>query len=123
MLSFRDITAGTRHNLGSSGTSDEKIHKIIHEVVAATIREAIPEMFRSIKTMLIEIFDERYIVVTEATAAAATVALAAARPQVGDSMLFRQFSNTKPPEFEGCFYRCSCLDHLRVRFALNQLQL
>ena len=54
-------------------------------------------------------------------------------------MLFREFSNTKPPEFdgtqdlvvamrwiydiEGCFYTCSCPDHLRVRFALNQLRL
>ena len=54
-------------------------------------------------------------------------------------MLFREFSNTKPPEFdgtqdpiaamrwiadiEGCFYTCSCPEHLRVRFALNQLRL
>ena len=54
-------------------------------------------------------------------------------------MLFREFSNTKPPkldgtqdpitamrwvsDIEGCFYTCSCLKHLRVRFALNQLRL
>ena len=53
--------------------------------------------------------------------------------------MFREFSNTKPPEFdgtqdpiaamrwvsdiEGCFYTCSCPEHLRVRFALNQLRL
>ena len=51
---------GTRHNPKSSGTSDEEIHRIIHEEVAAAIREAIPEMFGSIKTTLIETFDERY---------------------------------------------------------------
>ena len=54
-------------------------------------------------------------------------------------MLFREFSNTKPPKFdgehdpivvmrwisdiEGYFYTCSCPDHLRSRFALNQLRL
>lgn len=126
----------TCHNPGSSGTSDEEICMIIHEEVAATIREAIPEMSGSIKTTLIETFDERYAVVTEVAAAAA---IAAARLQGGDSLLFREFSNTKPPEFdetqiliatmrwisniEGCFYMCPCLEHLRVLFALNQLRL
>ena len=54
-------------------------------------------------------------------------------------LLYREFSNTKPPEFdgtqdpiaamrwisdiEGCFYTCSCPEHLRVWFALNQLRL
>ena len=52
-------------------------------------------------------------------------------------MLYREFNNTKPPEFdgtqdlivvmrwisdiEGCFYTCSFPEHLRIRFALNQL--
>nr|KAJ0188610.1 hypothetical protein LSAT_V11C900456990 [Lactuca sativa] len=113
----------TRNNLGSSGTSDEEICRIIHEEVAATIKEAIPNMFGSIKTTLIETFDERYTAVTEAVAAA-TATIATARPQGGDSLLFCEFSNTKPPEFdgtqdpiaamrwisniEGCFYTCSC---------------
>ena len=54
-------------------------------------------------------------------------------------MLYRLFSNTKPLKFdgtqdliaamrwisdiEGCFYTCSIPEHLRVRFALNQLRL
>ena len=48
----------THNNPGGGGTSDEEIRRIIAKEVAATIREAIPEMFGSIKTMLIETFDE-----------------------------------------------------------------
>ena len=89
---------GTRHTTGSSGVSEEEIRRLIHEEVAAAIRAEIPEMFGDIKTTLIETFDERYAAVTEA---AATVAVAASRPQGGDSLLFGEFSNTKPPEFDG----------------------
>ena len=123
----------------SSGTREEEIRRIIQEEVAAAIRAEIPEMFGSIKTTLIETFDERYAALSEAAAAAATAAIAAARPQGGDALLFREFSNTKPPEFdgtqdpvaamrwisdiEGCFFTCSSPEHLKVRFALNQLRL
>ena len=135
LFAFIDIMVITRNNPGRSDTSDEEIRRIIHEEVATTIREDIPEMFGSIKTTLIETFDERYVAVTEAPAAVATTTLATARPQRGDLLLFREFSNTKPPKFvrtqdsiatmrwiseiEGCFYTCSCPEHLRVRFALN----
>ena len=130
---------GTRHRPEASGVSDEELRQMIHDEVAAAIRAEIPEMFGSIKTTLIETFDERYTAVTEAAAAAATAAVAAARPQGGDSLLFREFSNMKPPDFDGtqdpiaamrwiadidgCFYTCSCTEHLRVRFALIQLRL
>ena len=91
----------TRHTPESSGTSDEEIRRIIHEEVAAAIRAEIPEMFGSIKTTLIETFDERYAALSEAAVAAATAVVAAARPQGGDALLFREFSNTKPSEFDG----------------------
>mgnify|MGYP001548718039 CR=1 FL=1 len=112
---------------------------MIHDEVAAAIRAEIPEMFRSIKTMLIETFDERYAGLTDVAVVAETAVVATARPQGGDSLLYREFSNTKPPEFdgtqdlivvmrwisdiEGCFYTWLCPEHLRVRFALNQLRL
>ena len=88
---------GTRHTPESSGVSDEEIRRLIHEEVVAAIRAEIPEMFGDIKTTLIETFDERYAALTEAAAAAAIAAVAAAGPQGGDSLLFREFSNTKPP--------------------------
>ena len=80
VLCFRDIMMGTRHNPESSSVGDEEICRIIHEEVAAAIREAIPEMFGSIKPTLIETFDERYAVITEVGDAAATAAVAVARP-------------------------------------------
>ena len=71
---------GTRHTPESSGVSDYEIRRMIHDEVAATIREAILEMFGSIKTTLIETFDERYAAVYEAAAVAAIATIAAARP-------------------------------------------
>ena len=71
---------GTRHNPESSGDSHDEICWMIHDKVATTIREAIPEMFGSIKTTLIETFDERYAAVTKAPAAAVTAVVAATRP-------------------------------------------
>ncbi|XP_023771156.1 ras-related protein SEC4-like, partial [Lactuca sativa] len=138
---------GTRHSPGSSGTSDDEICRMIHEEVATAIREAIPELFGSVKTTLIEAFDKRYVVVTEEAAAAATTAVAtaptaavaAARPQGGNSLLFQEFRKTEPPEFdgnqdlmaamrwiydiEGRFYTYSCPYHLRVRNYLFKLLL
>ena len=66
---------GTRYNPESSSASDE-IYKIIHEEVATTTREAIPEMSWSIKTMFIETFDERYVAITEAATTTATAVVA-----------------------------------------------
>ena len=65
----------TRNNPGGSGTNDEEIRMIIVEEVAIAIREAIPEKLGSIKTTLIETFDERYAVVTEVDDAAAVAAV------------------------------------------------
>ena len=58
--------------------SDEELRQMIHDEVAAAIRAEIPEMFGSIKTTLIETFDERYAALTDVVVAAA---VAAARPQ------------------------------------------
>ena len=132
---------GTRHRPGTSGggVSDEELRQMIHNEVAVAIRDEIPKMFGSIKTTLIETFDERYVALSDVAVAAATAAVAAARPHGGDVLLYLECSNTKPPEFdwtqdlivamwwisntEGCFYTCSCPEHLRVRFALKQLRL
>lgn len=82
-------------------------------------------MFGSIKTISIETFDERYAAMTEVAAAATTAAIADVRLYGVDSLWYRDFNDTKPPEFdrtqdliaamrcifdvEGCFYTCSCL--------------
>ena len=40
------------------------------------VREAIPEVFRSINTTMIELFDECYAPISEAAAVAATITVA-----------------------------------------------
>lgn len=49
-------------------------------------REAILEMFGSIKTDIIKMFDERYIAVTEAAVAATIVIIIDVRPHMSDMM-------------------------------------
>ena len=71
---------GTRHRPETSGVSDEELRQMIHDEVATAIRAEIPDMFGSIKTTLIETFDERYASVNEVVATAATAAVAATRP-------------------------------------------
>ena len=93
---------GTRHRPETNGVSDEELRQMIHEEVAAAIRTEIPKMFGSNKTTLIETFDERYTTVTEVVAATAIAAVAAARPQGVDSLLFREISNMKPPGADCC---------------------
>lgn len=50
-------------------------------------------MFRSIKTVMIDLLDECY--------STATRAVVAARPHLVDSMQYREFNNTKPSDFDG----------------------
>lgn len=85
--------------------------------------------------MLIEQFDEQYVVVIEVVVFVATAAVVAARLHGGDLMQVEEFNNTKPSEFdgtkdlisamrlifdvEGCFYTYSYPEDLKVRFALN----
>lgn len=57
--------SGTRASVaGKAGMSEVKICGIIVVGVAEEIMEVILELFRSVKTVLIEEFDWRYVVVT-----------------------------------------------------------
>ena len=118
---------------------DARIREILHDEVAALIRAELPELFGSIKTAMVEYFDERYAALTETAAAAATAAVAAAGGGASRGFQYRDFDNTKPPTFdgvqdpivamrwlsdvEGCFFTCSCPADQRVRCALNLLRL
>lgn len=69
-----------------SSTSNDEIRTIISTKVAAMIKEVVLEIFGSNKTMPIELFDERYVAVTEAATVATTAVIATAKPHEGDSM-------------------------------------
>lgn len=55
-----------------AGPSDEEIRRITACRVPKAIREVIMELFGSVKTALIEEFDQRYAAITQASAAATT---------------------------------------------------
>ena len=71
---------------------------IVAAEVAMVIKETILGMFGSIMTAMIELFYERYVVVTEVVVVTAIVAVVATRPHEGDLMLYREFNNKKPPD-------------------------
>lgn len=58
---------------------DDETRRIVATEVATKIRETIPEMFGSIEVVMIDLFYERYIVITEATVATMTTILLAAK--------------------------------------------
>ena len=123
----------------STDELDARIREILHDEVVALFRAELPELFGSIKTTMVEYFDERYAALTETAAAVATAAVAAAGGGDGRGFQYRDFDNTKPPTFdgvqdpivamrwlsdvEGCFFTCSCPADQRVRCALNLLRL
>lgn len=90
------------------------------------------EMFRTIKTELIALFDERYVVVSSTASATTKVFDAAATSSREKEKRYREFYNTKPPEFngardpivsmmwisdmEGCFYTSACSANLKFKY-------
>lgn len=119
--------SGSGFSLEGSGPSETDIHDWIEAPVSAAVREMLPEMYRSIKTKLIALFDEWYPTFASIISAAATTS-------AGEmEMSYRQFSNTKPPIFygvrdlivvmrwisdvEGCFNTCACPSNMNFRYA------
>ena len=69
------ITRASRSGLGSEGSGPSENEKCdgIEAAVSAAIREIILKMFGTIKTKLIALFDEWYVVVANTDVAAVTV--------------------------------------------------
>ena len=81
-------------------------------------------MFGSIKTVMMEFFNDRYATIAETAAIAASAAMAAAGVGTGRAFQYRDSNNTKPPTFDGihksimamrwlynvdgCFFTFSC---------------
>ena len=78
-------------------TSGDEIYMIFAIEVVSTVREAILEVFRSIKITMIEMFDEHYVAVIDTDVAATTAIVVIVRPHRGDTMQYREFNDMKPP--------------------------
>ena len=83
----------TRSESGSgAGTQDrlaltkEQVTEIMQEEVVSLFREQFLEMFWSIKTVMVEYFDEWYAVLSKAVAVVATAAIASAEIGVGRAL-------------------------------------
>ena len=119
-----------------------RIREIMHDEIAAAFRAQLPEMFTSIKTTMVEYFDEQNAALAETAAAAATSVVTATGVGGGGASRafeYRDIDNTKPPTFdgtqdaiwamrwlsdvEGCFFKCSCPADQKVRCAFNLLRL
>lgn len=131
------ITRANGSGFGSEGPgpSEADICNWVKAMVSAAVGEIVSEIFETIKTKLIALFDERYIVVASTAPATATAA-----GSLGEKdMTYSEFSNTKPLEFdgikdpivdkrwishvEGCFYTCACPVNLKFRYTHNLLRL
>ena len=118
---------------------DARIREILHDEVAALFRVEFPELFGSMKTAMVEYFDECYAALAETAVAAAAATIETTGGGAGRGFQYRDFDSTKPPTFdgvqdpivamrwlsdvEGCFFTCSCPTEQRVRCALNLLRL
>lgn len=67
------------------GLSGDEIQELIATPVTVVVREAIPEMSGSVKTILVEMFDEHYVANTEDATAVATSSISVVRLQSGGS--------------------------------------
>ena len=97
----------TRGSVSSAGgperprLGDDEIHDLITTHVILAVREAIPKVFQSIKTILIEIFGESYVVFHEVAAIIATATIIDAGLQGGGCMLYWEFVKTNPQSSMG----------------------
>ena len=81
--------------------TEDRFREIIHEEVVAIFSVKNPDMFGSIKTMMMEFFDDRYPAIVETAAAAASIAVAAVGAGTGQAFQYQDFENTKPLTFDG----------------------
>ena len=66
MTVTRGLVSGA-YGLERPGLTDDEIRKIITTQVTLAVREVIPKMFGSFKTVMIELFDEHFAAVIEAS--------------------------------------------------------
>ena len=83
------VIRGSR--LGTDGMerpnlSDNEIHEMITTHVTFEVREAILEVFGSIKTTLINMFDEHYATIAKAAAVVTTATISATKFHGGGSI-------------------------------------
>ena len=75
----------------STDELDARIREILHDEMAAMFRAQLPKMFGSIKTAMVEYFDEPYAALAESATAAVIAVIAAAGGGVSRGFQYRDF--------------------------------
>ena len=98
--------------------TEERVREIICEEVVEIVRGQIPEMFGSIKTAMMEYFDEKYAALAETAATAATTDVTVAGGGAGRAFQYGTSITRSPRHLMvhkirknpcgGCFFTCSC---------------
>ena len=99
---MRRFESGSRSRAGVAsqdgpGLIKDQVREIIHEVVVCIV---IIELFGSIKTTMMEFYDDRYVALSDATDITATTVVAVGIG-TGRPFQYRDFDNTKPTVFDG----------------------
>ena len=63
--------------------TEDQVREIIHEEVVEIVRGQIPELFGTIKSAMMEYFDDRYVALVEMVVVVAASAVTTARGGVG----------------------------------------
>ena len=75
---------------------DARIREILHDEVATLFQAQLSEMFGSIKSAMVEYFDERYVAIAETAIATTTTTVRAAEGGASWAFRYRDFDNTNP---------------------------
>ena len=104
MVVTRRFKTGSRSGSGA-GNQDrpvlkkDRVREIIKGEVIEIVRGQIPEMLGSIKSTMVEYFDERCAAITETAVVVATIAVMVAGGGASRASQYRDFGNMKPPTF------------------------
>lgn len=134
--SFDGISGGTSDS-ERSGLSDIEIHDFIFIEVSTVVRQMTPYMFGSIKTKLIVMVDDRYVVTDVAATTTIVIVTAAFGQQRACMVTYRECYTIHPLDFNGGkdlifimrwitdvdsdFSTILCPNELKVNFLLNLL--
>ena len=84
-----------------SGLTEDRVREIIRQEVVSIVRRQILELFGSIKTSMMEFFDDRYATLLETATAIATIIIVVAVIGIGRAFQYQDFDNMKHLVFDG----------------------
>lgn len=79
----------------SMGLTEDQVKEMIHDEVVSIVQGQILELFGSIKTSMMEFFDDRYASLSETVATVGTTTVVVVEIGLGSAFQYRDFDNMK----------------------------